>query len=156
MFAMPDADEIEGALHDLNAADFVDLRPENLLRAATAWLADWSAWQAPVATESEIFALSGAPEVAGVWTAFQCFGLPTYRPDYLDWLSALKDDDWMAGRMLANSSYTTLHLFIVAAHRSEKWSDGSWGFLVAKGGLLAASRELLRRVRKGQWQTQWN
>ncbi len=157
MFPMPSADEIKRAFRALGASENLDRRPDQLLRAAAAWLADWLAWEAPLASESEIFhGVGQSPQVDAIWTAFQCFGLPTYRPDYLDWLNAQKKETWMSGGMVANSSYTTLHMFIVAAHRSEQWSEGSWGLLVARGGLLAAARELLRRVRKGQWQAQWS
>jgi hypothetical protein len=156
MFPKPKARQMAGAFKALGHGNPPAQTPRELLRMAGRWLTDYSMMNAGTEFDGDMAALAYSPEVEAVWTAFQYFGLPTYRPDYVEWLQRYDHKAFLGGTMLAVADGDTLQLYLQAAHRSEKWSPGSWAFFVHEGGLMHAVGALFDLLREGRWKEPWN
>ncbi len=132
--------------------------PRELLRHGGNWLREFTYdRRTDVPTNEDREHWPSSPEIAAIWTAFAFFGLPIYRPDYLDWMARYSPEEMYAGSMLCSDpNPDTLELYVQAMHRSEKWSPGSWADYLWFGGMSAAVTDLLYLWDQGEWHKGWN
>jgi hypothetical protein len=156
LFPKPSARQMKQAFKVFGHGNPPAQTPRELLRMAGRWLTEYRMFDADSSSDGDMAKLAYSPEVEAVWMAFQCFGLPTYRPDYLEWLDRCRPGEFHSGAMLDDADGEMLQLYLQAAHRSEKWSPGSWAIFIHEGGLMRAVGRLFDLLDSGDWAAPWN
>jgi len=72
-----------------------------------------------------------------LWTAFVDAGFPPEPADYVSWMASKSDPSDPA--MIRGLDRAELTLCLLAMRRGERFCDGHWATMLAKGALLAAA-----------------
>jgi hypothetical protein len=73
-----------------------------------------------------------------LWAAFQHAGYPPEPADYVSWMSTKADPS--DPTMIRTLDRHELSLCLLAIRRGERFCDGHWASMLAKGALLAAAQ----------------
>ena len=155
---MPDAVQLAQAARALGANEDADATPRGVLDAAIKWL-ESSAVQAGEGVRdhelSTILGTSYMPAVDAVETAFAAFGLPTFQPDYHEWLERVGGHTMENGHALVAGDADALRYYLQTVQRGERFCAGYIGSMITGGGMLRAARLLSTLLDRGEWIPQW-
>lgn len=156
---MPDAVMMGTAAVALGVPESAAATPRIVLDAAIRWLASDVAQSDDGVVDvarSTIFGATYWPAVDAVETAFAAYGLPTFEPDYSDWLDSVGGGDTMAdGYALAAGDAHALRNYLQTIQRGERFCTGYLGSMIQGGGMLRAARLLAAMLDNGEWTPRW-
>ena len=156
---MPDAVMMRMAAVALGVPEAAAATPRILLDAAIRWLASDDAQSDDGVVDgahSSIFGATYRPAVDAVETAFAAFGLPTFEPDYSEWLAGVGGGDAMAnGDALTTGDARALGNYLQTVQRGERFCTGYLGSMIQGGGMLRAARLLAAMLDNGEWTPRW-